>query len=80
MLVGRKIKWDVAKEVILGDAEAGKLMTDSEEIQSRLLGALSSWESLVRRNVAVCAEGICHPAPDARPLSHHNPDWYLPCT
>ena len=27
MLVGRKIKWDVAKEVILGDAEASKLLT-----------------------------------------------------
>jgi len=27
MLVGRKIKWDVAKEVIVGDAEASKLLT-----------------------------------------------------
>jgi hypothetical protein len=27
MLVGRKIKWDVAKEVILGDKEASKLLT-----------------------------------------------------
>ena len=27
MLVGRKIKWDVKKEVILGDAEASKLLT-----------------------------------------------------
>jgi predicted dehydrogenase len=27
MLVGRKIKWDAAKEVILGDAEASKLLT-----------------------------------------------------
>ena len=27
MLVGRKIKWDVAKEEILGDADATKLLT-----------------------------------------------------
>ena len=27
MLAGRKIKWDVAKEEIIGDAEAGKLLT-----------------------------------------------------
>ena len=27
MLVGRKIKWDAAKEVIVGDAEASKLLT-----------------------------------------------------
>ena len=27
MLVGRKIRWDVNKEVILGDKEATKLMT-----------------------------------------------------
>jgi chromosome segregation ATPase len=27
MLVGRKIKWDVAKEVIVGDSEASKLLT-----------------------------------------------------
>ncbi len=27
MLVGRKIKWDAAKEVILGDAEASQLLT-----------------------------------------------------
>ena len=27
MLVGRKLKWDVAKEVIIGDAEASKLLT-----------------------------------------------------
>ena len=27
MLVGRKIKWDVQKEVILGDPEASKLLT-----------------------------------------------------
>src|SRR5205823_8556952 len=27
MLVGRKIKWDVAKEKILGDAEASKLLS-----------------------------------------------------
>jgi hypothetical protein len=27
MQVGRKIKWDVEKEVILGDAEASKLLT-----------------------------------------------------
>jgi len=27
MLVGRKIKWDAAKEVILGDAEASKLLS-----------------------------------------------------
>ena len=27
MLVGRKIKWDAAKEVILGDADASKLLT-----------------------------------------------------
>jgi hypothetical protein len=27
MLVGRKIKWDKAKEVITGDAEASKLLT-----------------------------------------------------
>ena len=27
MLVGRKIKWDVAKEKILGDSEASKLLT-----------------------------------------------------
>jgi Oxidoreductase family, C-terminal alpha/beta domain len=29
MLVGRKIKWDPAKEKILGDADATKLMTRS---------------------------------------------------
>jgi hypothetical protein len=27
MLVGRKIKWDAAKEVILGDTDASKLLT-----------------------------------------------------
>jgi hypothetical protein len=27
MLVGRKLKWDVAKEVIVGDDEASKLLT-----------------------------------------------------
>ncbi len=27
MLVGRKIKWDARKEVIVGDAEASKLLT-----------------------------------------------------
>jgi hypothetical protein len=27
MLVGRKIKWDFKKEVILRDAEASKLLT-----------------------------------------------------
>ena len=27
MLVGRKIKWDVAKEIIVGDPEASKLLT-----------------------------------------------------
>jgi hypothetical protein len=27
MRVGRKIKWDVAKEEIIGDAEATKLMS-----------------------------------------------------
>jgi hypothetical protein len=27
MLVGRNIKWDAKKEVILGDAEASKLLT-----------------------------------------------------
>jgi hypothetical protein len=27
MLVGRKIKWDAKKEVIVGDAEASKLLT-----------------------------------------------------
>jgi hypothetical protein len=27
MLVGRKIKWDVKHEKIIGDAEASKLMT-----------------------------------------------------
>jgi hypothetical protein len=27
MLVGRKIKWDVKREVIIGDAEASKLLT-----------------------------------------------------
>ena len=27
MLTGRKIKWDVQKEVIIGDPEASKLMT-----------------------------------------------------
>jgi hypothetical protein len=27
MLVGRKIRWDPVKEVILGDAEASKLLT-----------------------------------------------------
>ncbi len=27
MLVGRKIQWDPAKEVIVGDKEASKLLT-----------------------------------------------------
>jgi hypothetical protein len=27
MLVGRPIKWDARKEVILGDADASKLLT-----------------------------------------------------
>jgi hypothetical protein len=27
LLVGRKLKWDAKREVILGDAEASKLMT-----------------------------------------------------
>jgi hypothetical protein len=27
MLVGRKIKWDVKEEVIVGDADASKLLT-----------------------------------------------------
>ena len=27
MLVGRKIKWDVKKETILGDADASKMLT-----------------------------------------------------
>ena len=27
MIVGRRIKWDVKKEVIVGDAEASKLLT-----------------------------------------------------
>ena len=27
MLTGRKIRWDVAKEEIIGDADAGKLLT-----------------------------------------------------
>ena len=27
MLTGRKIKWDVAKEEIIGDADASKLLT-----------------------------------------------------
>ena len=27
MLVGHKIKWDPTKEVIVGDAEASKLLT-----------------------------------------------------
>ena len=29
MLVGRRIKWDAAREVILGDAEASQLLTRS---------------------------------------------------
>jgi hypothetical protein len=29
MLVGRKIKWDAQKEIILGDAEASKLLSRS---------------------------------------------------
>jgi hypothetical protein len=38
MLVGRKIKWDVKREVIVGDAEASKLLTREYRAPWKLAG------------------------------------------
>ena len=46
MLVGRKIKWDVATETIVGDAEASKLLSRPYRAPWKLAGLPKGGRSL----------------------------------